>query len=552
MLLGAYLALAAGTARSVGVVGEVAIGWGLGRPPVSLVSVDPPLFADGATPPTDGHRAGPLVASRVRPLERLALGPVDLPLAINRYTGGPPDWPARLVYALTRSVRAVTALHVALGGLLLVLLVRFARAHAGRCVALGAGLVLATDWSFVFYRKVLGGTELGLLFGLLLCLIGLWSRRWTGGRLGLLLLGAGVGLGLLAKATFVVTLGALAATALVMRWDRGPMRAPLPQNAIAAAVLAAVLVSPLVVAAAHSAWAPPPEIALQTHDFGGQQWSRVWNALTGGATPAREGLGNLALWGTRPLAFFHVAYGAPDSPVSGTRVAAWLVLAVGLALPWLRRHPTPRDALARFVSVLLPLQVLGLFAVARDLHHLAAATPTIALAAGLALDQLAGLRSPPRSPRRLLLVAALSLLWVFPGVRDLLRTDRVVGAISVPTFTSTGQTELAALLRDNNVEQLVVADYESYGMLELVAPEVAVEHVWPAVSVLRADALPAVLRYARGKHLLLVEASAPMVYNLRADGRRLQREAAEAGVAVEQVAALPGDRARLFRVSAGD
>jgi hypothetical protein len=71
------------------------------------------------------------------------------------------------------------------------------------------------------------------------------------------------------------------------------------------------------------------------------------------------------------------------------------------------------------------------------------------------------------------------------------------------------------------------------------------------VSVLRADALPAVLRHTAGRHLLLVQASAPMVYNLRTDARRLQTAAAQAGVLVESVDALSGGRATLFRVTAG-
>lgn len=548
LVLAVYFLLAATTASGVGVVGEVAIGWGLGKPPKVLVSLEPPRSADGAVEAGDGHRWGPLVSSRVRPLERLSVGQVDLPVAINRYTGGLVDWPARALFAVTQSIKAVVALHVALGGLLLALVWRFARGQGGRAVAAASGLVLATDWSFVFYRKVLGGTELGLLFATVLCLMGIWSRRWTGSRRGLLLLGLGVGLGLHAKLTFAVTLAALGLTTVLMRWDRGPMRPPLPQRAGGALALCALLVSPLVVAAAHGWLAPTPLVPLQTHDFGGQQWARVLNALQGGATPAREGLGNLWVWASHPLEFFHIAYGATPQPVSALRVAGWGGVFAGLALPWWRRHAAPRDALARFVSVLLPLQVGGLFLVARDLHHLATAAPIVALAAGLAADQLAGLVAPPRSMRRLAAVAVVSACWALPGIRDLARTDPMVEQIRVPTFTRSGQAELVELLRAGGVSEVVVADYESYGMFELVAPDIAVEHVWPAVSVLRADALPVVLRHTQGRHLLLVEASAPMVYNLRADTRRLQEAAEQAGVSVEVVGRLSEGRATLVQV----
>ena len=194
-----YLGLAASTVRDVGVVGEVAAPWGLETPPEVVVA-----WTDAGAPVLAGdHRAGPLAASQVRPTERLVLGPVSLPLAVNSYTGGPPDWPARAVHALTGSVRAVVALHVTLGALLLVLVHRFLRFHGSDIAAALAALVLATDWSFVFYRKVLGGTEILLQAAALLALWALWSRRWSGGRHGAAAIAVGVGVGLLAKATFV-------------------------------------------------------------------------------------------------------------------------------------------------------------------------------------------------------------------------------------------------------------------------------------------------------------------------------------------------------------
>ena len=176
--LALYAGLALTTVRDVGVVGEVAASWALESPPRVVTEwVDgEPVLADVET--------GLLRASQVRPLERLQLGPVALPLAVNSYTGGPPDWPARAVYALTGSLGAVTALHVALGGLLLLLVHRFLRYHGTPGSAGVAALVLATAWSYVFYRKVLGGTEVLLQASALLVLWSFWSRRWAGGRLG--------------------------------------------------------------------------------------------------------------------------------------------------------------------------------------------------------------------------------------------------------------------------------------------------------------------------------------------------------------------------------
>ncbi len=135
LALGLYAVLCSQTARELGVVGEVAIGWALDRTPAVLVEVDPKMWADGASQPTAGHAAGPLIASQVRPVERVVLGRLSLPLAINRYTGGPPDWPARIVYILTGSVGMVMALHVALGALLIALVHRFLRFHGSDIAA---------------------------------------------------------------------------------------------------------------------------------------------------------------------------------------------------------------------------------------------------------------------------------------------------------------------------------------------------------------------------------------------------------------------------------
>ncbi|MCK6503576.1 glycosyltransferase family 39 protein [Myxococcota bacterium] len=541
-------------------VGEVAIGWALGRPPVALVELDPPRVADGAPPteataaappPSAGHRWGPLVASLVRPVERLELGGLGLPLAINRYTGGPPDWPARLAWLLTRRIGAVTALHVALGGVLLVLVHRFLRFRGTDVAAAVAALVLASDWSFLFYKKVLGGTEVLLQAAFLLVLWALWSRRWGGGRHGLLALGVGVGLGLLAKATFALSLLALAATALLTRWDRPRMGAP-DLHGLGPGLAAALLIpSPLVIAGLHhhlALPAPPP-----THDFPALQVERVLAAVQGGPSPAREGLANLWWYASQPLAFFGPAYGVQDLPgPSPLRLAGLALVLAGTALAWRDRHPTPAEALLRFTSLLLLLQLGLLWLVARDLHHLAMATPTLAIVAGLALDRLAAVATPPRSPARARVALILALPLLIAGVRSLARTDAVVGQVAVPTFPRAGQAALADLLARHDVQRLLVADYESYGMLELRAPSVQVTHAWPAVARHGprppAGLLPALLGQAAGGHLLLVRASAPMAYNLRVSEGQLQQAAHAAGLRVTRVEALPADAAVLYQV----
>jgi len=536
--------------RSVGVVGEVALGWSTGRPPIALVDTDPPRWADGAVDGSVGHTAGPLVASAVRPLERVRIGSLDLPLAINTYTGGPPDWPARLLYAATGSVAAVTALHVLLGALLILLVHRFVRVHGSDVSAAAAALLLATDWHFVFYKKVLGGTELALQGAVILCLHAAWSRRWGGGRNALLALGLGVGLGLLAKSTFALTLVALGLALALTRWDRPSLRPPRDTQTWKPALAVLVLTAPLWVAAIHRAVAPELPADLRTHDLGGQQWNRVLNALQLGRTPVREELGNIRAWAGSPLAFLSRAYGVePTSDLlSPLRGLGWLLVGAGALLAWRDRHPTPREALHRLCTVFLLLQVGLLLLVARDLHHLAQAAPTLAVVAGLSLDALAGHWTPPRGPRRAGAVLGLCLPWILAGSLALWQTDALVNRVRVPTFTRGGQAALVSLLRESGAERVVVADYESYGVFETLAPDLRVEHAWPLVARERREATVAVLQHAAGAHLLVPRASAPMTYNLPQGKPALTAAAEAAGVTLEPVGRLSDDAATLYAV----
>jgi len=544
-----YAVLSMFSVTEVGVVGEVAIGWGLGMAPNVILDLDPLRWAGGAADVTAGHSWGPFVASQVRPIEAMSLGGLDLPLAINAYTGGPPDWPARLVYALTGSLGLVTALHVALGALFIALVHRFLLIHGTPLAATLAALVLATDWSFVFYRKVLGGTELLLLAAVLLTWWALWSRRWAAGRHGLLAFGVGIGFGLLSKLTFALSLAALLGAALATRWDRPRLRPPLPKKLWRPVAAVVLLTGPLWLTWLHHALAVPVEGHLRSHDFPDLQLQRVFTALEGGKAPARETLTNLGLWLGNPLGFFELAYEATGAPGwSPWRLVGWGVVLLGVGLGWRTRHPTPHEALLRFTSVFLVLQVGLIWLVARDLHHLAVATPTVAVLAGLALDQAAGLTAPRRSLPRLRNGVLLALPWMAAGTAWLLRTDGVVRSISVPTFTASGQGAIAELLEAQAVERLTLADYESYGMIELVAPDVEVAHAWAAVAGERGSALPAILDHAAGGHLLTLEASAPMVYNLRPSAQKLELAAAEHGHTVTRVAALPNEAAVLYRV----
>jgi len=556
LALALYLGLAWSSVNSVGVVGEVAASWRAAPPAVAVGFDGGPVMARLG-------EAGPLAASQVRPLERLVIGPLSAPLAVNQYTGGPPDWPARLVWALTASTRAVTALHVALGALLLALVYRFLRFHGTDVAAAVAALVLACDWNFVFYRKVLGGTEVLLQAAGLLVLWAFWSRRWSGGRHGTIAVAVGVGLGLMAKATFLATLGAFAVAALVTRWDRPALKPPPAPRWWAMLGIVIALTSPLWVSWIHHGLAPSA-LPVRSHDFLGFQLERALDGL-GGSGANRE-TGSTLLWFlVDPLAWFGAALGEPGtgrglSP-SGWRLAGLGLLAAGTALEWRRRGNSPSSALLRFLSIYAPLQTLALWAANRDLHHLAQAAPTWCLWFGLAVDRLAAPVTQPRSPLRALYGLALAMTWMVGGGRLLAATDPLIATLPAPLFAEQRQDALMETLHTQSVSRLATSDYELYGLLEIRAEAAGrpleVLHGWGALSrarggEARTTALAGLLASAVGGHYLAVRKTAPRIYDLNPSPSRLQEAAAAAGVSVEVVTSMRDDEgtwATLYAVS---
>ncbi|MEE2749825.1 MAG: hypothetical protein VX519_00210, partial [Myxococcota bacterium] len=395
-----YIALAINTVTGVGVVGEVTATWASPSPPPVVLD-----WNDNAPVMGDGQTMGPFVASQTRPLERIQVGPLAIPLAVNSYTGAVADWPAQLLYAVTGSRTSVVVLHVLLGGLLLMLYHRFLSLHGSEIAGGVAALALAADWSFIYYRKVLGGTEVLLQAAALLALWALWSRRWAGGRHGTSAIAIAVGLGLLAKVTFAPSLIALAIAAGLTRWDHRDMKPPAPIQWGRMVGIVTLFTLPIWLTLAHHALASPsPHIV--SHDFLGLQWERLISGVgsTWDSTPARESGNTLSWFLLEPLRWFEAAHGAEVPP----GYAPWRLVGVGVLLggtarAWWRRERTPSAALLRLVSLFVPLQLCLLWVANHDLHHLAQATPAICAWLGLSAESLAGAFSPPRSTRRGLL-----------------------------------------------------------------------------------------------------------------------------------------------------
>jgi len=502
-----------GTVRDVGVVGEVAAGWKAGEPPAVVAAFDEtgPAWSGPSREPNAGSEWGPLEASQTRPLEVLHVGGLRIPLALNGYTGGIADWPARIVHALTGTRGAVTALNGVLGAGVILLVWRFLRRNASGRAAVLASLFLATDWSFVYFRKVLGGTEILLQVATVLLLGSLWEPRKKGTDLHA---GAAVGLGLLAKWTFVSTTLALVITTAVKARSR------LRAFGWRSAIVAGLLLLPLVICAVHHVFGLPGAPRIVSHDDLLLQVRRVFQGWSG-PSAGRESAANLFYYFGEPLRWFGVAYGGPvvSWVGAGVRALTWAAVGVGL---WRRRD----DALLRFVAGAALLQVILLQVANRDLHHLGQAAPLLAIVVGLALER----------GWRWILVGGAALA----GIRSLVLTDVVLANLRAPVFTEHGQRELTDLLRSGAVTELWTSDYDLYGVFEVRAPEIQCSHAWGAVSTRRdTDRLTAdVLRSAVGAHWLIVRPSSPMIYNLHPKVSQVRSIARSLGLEVEEEGVL--------------
>ena len=507
-----YAVAAVFSAREVGVVGETDIGWALARPPDVSVG-----WSGGVT--TLLPAMGPFEARDTRPSEVLRLGEAYVPIAINDYTGGLADWPARVVRSLTGARSGGVAVHLVLGAMLLYLAHRFLRFHGTTTAAGAVALLLASDWVFVFFKRVLGGTEILLQAAGLLVLWSLWSRRWKGGQHGTIAIAVGVGLGLQAKITFAATLSAFAAAALLTRWDRPKLKPPESVHLSWLVGIVGLCIAPLLLALIHRLEEWSPLAASQhphavSHDRLDLQWSR----LSQGVVMGRESIMNVARFFGNPLGWLADAWATDRRPTfDSVRFLGHGFVGWGTTLEWRRRTSSPSAALLRFLSIAVPFQIGFLTLLNGDLHHLAQATVPFALWGALALDRVAANFAPPRSVLRALVLGTLCLPAMISGVRSLAATDSVVRTARAHLFSRNGQDELRQLLDSSKAKRIVTTSYELYGMAEQLVPGVQFDHRWAAVS--RGDRSVAGLRAVVGcDHYLSVRGSAPFIYDWRAEG----------------------------------
>jgi hypothetical protein len=139
------------------------------------------------------------------------------------------------------------------------------------------------------------------------------------------------------------------------------------------------------------------------------------------------------------------------------------------------------------------------------------------------------------------------MLIVLPSTLELILADRQLKTITTPTFTATAQEQLIEALSEADVQHLITMDYEAYGVIEALQPNMTVTHSWAAISHKKATALPDILSYATNKHLIVLEASQPMIYNLRPDSLKIRTQANSLGLDTDLVSTWPG--AHLYSIT---
>jgi hypothetical protein len=217
-----------------------------------------------------------------------------------------------------------------------------------------------------------------------------------------------------------------------------------------------------------------------------------------------------------PLSFYERIYNIADDSTSITewiRILGWIVCG---GLLFKRR----KDPELKLCTALLSTQVLFIILGPKDLHHFAMILPTWALWGGILVS---------KTPRDIVWLTPFFISTAFFCAQ----TDSTFKQITIPTFSASQQQRLYSTLDDHNVQKLVTMDYEIYGLLEYHRPQIQTIHGWAAISHKRYHALPQLIEEANGGHILVVESSMPMRYNLHPTEKMLSEAAQKKGLQYE-------------------
>ena len=149
------------------------------------------------------------------------------------------------------------------------------------------------------------------------------------------------------------------------------------------------------------------------------------------------------------------------------------------------------------------VSILTLTAIAKDLHHLAMMIPILAI----------GLEETVQEETKKVQTITMTLLAISYGMHTI-QGDEQLKSITTPTFGWSKQTRMLERLQTNKVKKLITMDYEIYGVIEMLDPQIEIVHAWGAISHEGYDSLSKILQKAKGGHIIVCDSSMPMIYNL--------------------------------------
>lgn len=451
---------------------------------------------------------GDLCLHATRPLLRWN----DVPIWHNVYTGTFPDWIHYAWFQGTGNATGIRILQILFSTALIVQLCVWSRQLLSERGQWIFWLWLMNDWSFLFYKKALGTTEITLQWALMFSVFVLVSPKLRDSKY----LTGIITLGLWCKITFAITLLPLLG---LLYWIPKEERKQYASKIIAGTAIG-LLPHMLMLY-----WTSQVEIPVRSHDFWTLQWERIQSALSGDNTSIREQNLNLWTWLLDPLQFFTKAYGVQDIAWHG-----WGKIIVYLGALFASLQARSNQKWQRITWVLFSTVIL-LTWIAKDLHHLAMTTPLLGLWLVYTFDQSSWKAQP---------LLVMGGLWFGTQLWTMTDAPKIINGVETPTFTETRQQALEDLVTQNDIHHLITLDYEVYGVLEVRTPELAVTHMWPQISIERWDALPDIIRENKGSHLLVLKSSMPMIYNLQPSKGRLQSIAKEVHVSIKLIEAIDG------------
>lgn len=462
-------------ALPIGWVGEVTSMWG----PIPQTTLDAPTSC-----------IGKFCLYPTRPIVRLD----TLPIFHNVYTASFPDWPVWMLYNLTESPTFIRFAQIGFAGSTMCLLVYMTRSYLSPLSQWFLWLWLAVDWNFLFYKKALGNTELLLQLSWMTCVIALMRRisseHRVSGSIQFFIMPLAIAVGCLCKITFVLnTLPLFIGTYWLNPSQRRTWIVQILMGLVIGMIPSLLLLY----------WTSGMELPVRSHDFWTLQWERVLTSLSGENTSMREQHQNGLIWLLDPLSFFEQSYGVSNPIWHGWGKVLVLLTCCALLI----QQRLNRKMIA--LTVLLAVQVLSLTWIAKDLHHLAMATPL------LSFWMVWVLQESRMSPS---IQSTLCGLWLGSQSWILYDTPDVIESVATPTFSERSQQKLVSLLEKHSVTDLTTMDYEVYGVLEVTMPNLNVHHAWPSISTQRWNALPDILQDSAHGHLIVLQSSTPMIYNL--------------------------------------